>query len=60
MDANGDLDNLTSSISDTRYGRGFRAFLNSPVGRVYFGNNKEEEGNTVQELSKLIKRCFLV
>lgn len=41
MEANGDLDNLTSSISDTRYGRGFRAFLNSPVGRVYFGITKK-------------------
>ena len=47
-------------MSDTRRGRGFKAFLNNPVGTAYFDNNKEEEGNAVQELSKLIKRCFLV
>ena len=61
MEATGDLyDNFTSSVGDTKRGREFRAFLNSPVGRAYFDNNKEEEGNTVQEMNKLIKRCFLV
>ena len=47
MEATGDpYDNFTSPMSDTRRGRGFRAFLNSPVGRAYFDNNEEEEGNT--------------
>ena len=53
-------DSFTSSLSDTRCGRGFRAFLNNPVGTAYFDSNKEEEGNTVQEMSKLMKKCFLV
>ena len=45
MEGTGDLSaNFTSSVSDTRHGKGFRAFLNSPFGRVYFDNNKEEEG----------------
>ena len=45
MEATGDLyDNFTSSVSYTRHGRGFRAFPNSPVGRAYFDNNKEEGG----------------
>ena len=61
MEATGDLyDHFTSLMTDKRRGREFRAFLNSHVGRAYFDNNKEDEGNTVQELSKLIERCFLV
>lgn len=61
MKATGDLcNNFTSSVSDTRRGRGFRAFLNSPIGRAYFDNNKEEERKTMEEMSKSIKRCFLV
>ena len=44
----------------SRSERGFRAFLNKPVGGAYFNNNNDKEENTVQELSKLIKRCFLV
>ena len=47
-------------MSDTRHGRGFRAFLKNHIGRAYFYNNKEEEKNPVQKLSKLIKRCFLI
>ena len=57
--AGGLYDNLTLSMSDTRHGRVFRAFLNNHFGRAYFNNNKDLEGNTVEELSKLIKSCFL-
>ena len=53
MEATGDLcNNLTSSVSDTRRGMGFRAFINSPIGRAYFDNNKEEERKTMEEMSK--------
>ena len=51
--------NFTSSINDTSHGKGFRAFVNSSIGKAYFNSdNKEEEGNTVQEMSKL-KRYFV-
>ena len=46
-------------MSDKRCGSGFIALLNSPVGRAYFDNNKEEERKSVQDLSKLIIACFL-
>ena len=56
----GFYDNFTSLMSDTRHGKEFKAFLNNHIGRAYFSNSKDEEGNFVQELSKLIKRCFLI
>ena len=38
---------FTSSISDNSGGKGF--------GKTYFNNNSEEEGDTAQEISKLLK-----
>ena len=43
---------FTSSISDNSGGKGF--------GKTYFNNNSEEEGDTAQEISKLLKKYFIL
>ena len=47
--------NFISSISDASRGKGFRAFLNSSVGKGYLNNDKKKKRSGALYMSKLKK-----